>query len=84
MGLSQPATDGQPAVDGSSGDQVIIISCSLESEPTVRTEPGRVAQSESSKDDLAPSVLQVIPPSDRAEGQPSRTKFMRYGLPRPY
>ena len=25
----------------------------------------------------------MIPPSDRAEGQPSRSKFMRSGLPRP-
>ena len=29
------------------------------------------------------SALQAIPPSDRAEGQPSRSKFMRSGLPRP-
>ena len=25
----------------------------------------------------------MIPPSDRAEGKPSRLKFMRFGLPRP-
>ena len=25
----------------------------------------------------------MIPPSDRDEGQPSRSKFMRSGLPRP-
>ena len=33
--------------------------------------------------DPGPSALQVIPHSDRAEGQPSRSKFMRSGLPRP-
>ena len=47
--LSQPATDGQPAADGSSGDQAIIIHCSLELGPT--------GQSESNEDDPTPSAL---------------------------
>ena len=33
--------------------------------------------------DPVSSALQVIPPPGRAEGQPSRSKFMRSGLPRP-
>ena len=35
---SQPAADGQPVADGSSGDQAIIIPCSPELGPTGRTE----------------------------------------------
>ena len=42
-----------------------------------------VAQIESKEADLVPSALQVIPPSDVDEGQPSRSKFMQSGLPRP-
>ena len=33
-GLTLPAADGQPATDGSSGDQAIIILCSPELRPT--------------------------------------------------
>ena len=36
---SLSATDGQPITDGSSGDQVIIIPCSPELEPTGGAEP---------------------------------------------
>ena len=38
-GPSLPAVDGQPAVDGSSGDQVIIIPCFPKLGPTGQTEP---------------------------------------------
>ena len=72
--LSQPAANGQPAADGSSRDQAIIIPCS--------PELGPIGRSESNEDDPAPSALQVIPPLDRAEEQPSRSKYMRSGLPR--
>ena len=40
-------------------------------------------QIESKEADPVQSALQVIPPFDRDEGQPSRSKFMRSGLPRP-
>ena len=84
VGPSQPVADGQPATDGSSGDQAIIIPCSPELGPTGRTKSGRAARSESNEDDLAPSALQVIPPSDWAKGQPNRSKYMRFGPPRPH
>ena len=83
-GPSQPTTDGQLTADGSSWDQTIIIPCSLELGPTGRTEPGRVGRSESNEDEPVPSALQVIPPSDWAYEQPSRSKYMRSGLPRPH
>ena len=63
--------------------QAIIISSSPESGPTYQMEPAGVARIESKEVDLASSALQVIPPSDRDEGQPSILKFMRSGLPRP-
>ena len=50
---------------------------------TDQTEPARVTRIESKEADLVPSALKVIPPSDRAEGQPSRSKFMLSELPRP-
>ena len=81
---SLPATDGQPTADGSLGDQVITIPCSLELGPTSQTESGGVDRSESNEDDPAPSALQVIPFLDRAEEQPSRSKYMRSGLPMPH
>ena len=56
--------------------QAIIIPCSPKSGPTDQTEPTGVAQIESKETDPVPSALQVIPPSDRDEGQPSRSKFM--------
>ena len=64
---SQLATNGQPAADGSSGDQAIIIPCSPELGPTGETEQGRAALSESNEDAPVPSAIQVIPPSDRVE-----------------
>ena len=73
-GLRLSATDGQPTNDESSGDQAIIIPCSPELGPIGRTEPGEAARSESNEDDPASIALQVIPPSDRAEEQPSRLK----------
>ena len=42
-----------------------------------------MARIESKEADPIPSALQVIPPSDQDEGRPSRSKFMRSGLPRP-
>ena len=83
MGPSHPAADGQPTADGGSEGQAIIILASPESGPIDQTEQRRVARSESNEDDPAPSALQVIPPSDQAKGQPSRSKYMRSGLPRP-
>ena len=76
-GPSQPVTEGGLEV------QAIIILGSPESRSTYQTEPTGVARIESKKADLVPSALQVIPPSDRAEGHPSRSKFMQSGLPRP-
>ena len=37
---------------------------------------------ESNEDDSTPRALQVIPPSDRGEVPPSRSEYMRSGLPR--
>ena len=63
--------------------QAIIIPGSPVSGPTDQTEPAGVARIESKEADPVPSAFQVIPPSDRDEGQPSRSKFMRFRLPRP-
>ena len=63
--------------------QAIIIPSSPESGPTYQMEPTGVARIESKEADPVSSALQVIPPSDRDEGQPSRSKFMRFELPRP-
>ena len=49
---------------------------------TDQTESVGVDRIESRADPI-PSALQVIPPSDRDGGQPSKSKFMRFGLPRP-
>ena len=81
--LAQAAGPSQPAVEGGSEVQAIIIPSSPESGPTNQTEPTGVSRIESKEADPVPSALQVIPPSDRDEGQPSRSKFMRSGLPRP-
>ena len=83
VGPSLPATDGQPVTDGSSGDQTIIIPCSPELEPTVGAEPDGVGRSESNEGDPASRALQVIPPLDRGEEQPNKSKYMRSGLPKP-
>ena len=63
--------------------QAIIIPGFPESGPTDKTEPVGVARIESKEVDPVPSALQVIPPSDQDEGQPSRSKFMQSGLLRP-
>ena len=73
----------QLAAKGGSEVQAIIIPGSPESGPTDQTEPAGVAQLESKKADPVLSALQVIPLSDRDEGQPSRSKFMRSRLPKP-
>ena len=56
--------------------QAIIIPGSPELGPSDQMEPMGVARVESKEADSVPSVLQVIPPRDRAKGQPSRSKFM--------
>ena len=63
--------------------QAIIIPGSPESGPADQTEPTGVARMESKEANPVPSALQVIPPSDQAKGQPSRSKFIRSGLPKP-
>ena len=54
---SQSAADDQPATDGSSGDQAIIIPCSPELGPTGRMELDGACRSESNKDGSAPTAL---------------------------
>ena len=83
MGPSLPVTDGQSVTDGSSGDQAIIIPCSSKLKATGGAEPDGAGQSESNKGDPAPRALQVIRPSDWGEEQPSKSKYMRSGLPKP-
>ena len=80
---AQAMGPSQPAAEGGSEVQTIIIPGSPGSGPTDQTEPAGVAWVESKEADLVPSALQVIPPSDQDEGQPSWPKFMRSGLPRP-
>ena len=80
---AQAAGPSQPAVEGGSKVQAIIISGSPESGPIYQTEPARVARIESKEADQVLSALQVIPPSDLDEGQPSRSNFIRSGLLRP-
>ena len=79
---AQTAGPSLPAAEGGSEVQAIIIPGSPESGPTDQTELVGVARIESKEVDLVPSALQVIPPSDRAEGQHSRSNFIRSGLPR--
>ena len=62
---------------------MIIIPGSPESRPMDQMETARATRIESKEADPIPSALQVIPPPDRAEGQPSRSKFMRSRLPKP-
>ena len=81
---SLPAVVGQPAADGSSGDQVIIIPCFPELGPIGQTEPDRADRSKSNEDGPAPITLQVILPSDQVEEQPNKSKYMQSELPRPY
>ena len=63
--------------------QAIIIPGSPNPGLTNQTKQSGDARTESKEVDPVPSALQVIPPSDRAKGQPSRSNFMRSGLPRP-
>ena len=80
---AQAVGPSQPTAEGGSEVQAIISPGSLESGPTDQTEPAGVARIESKEVDPVPSALQVNPPSDRDEGQPSRSKFMQSGLLRP-
>ena len=80
---AQAAGPSQPIAEGGSEVQAIIIPGSPESRPIDQTKPAGVARIKSKEADPVPSALQVIPPSDPDEGQPSRSKFMRSGLPRP-
>ena len=80
---AQTARPSQPAAEGGSEGQAIIIPRSPESGPIDQTELAGVARLESKEADSVPSALQVIPHSDQDEGQPSKSKFMRSGLPRP-
>ena len=73
----------QPAVEAGSEMQAIVIPGSPEPRPTDQMELAGVARIESKEADSVPSALQVIPPSNRDEGRPSRSKFMRFGLLRP-
>ena len=77
------ATDGQLVIDGSLGDQEIIIPYSPEQEPTGGVEPDGAGRSELNEGDPAPRALQVIPPSDRGKEQPSKSKYIQSGLPKP-
>ena len=83
VGPSVPATDGQPVTDGSSGDQAIIIPYSPELNPTGGAEPDGADRLESNKGDPTPRALQVIYPLDQGEEKPSKSKYMRSGLPKP-
>ena len=74
-----PSKD-QPAADGSSGDQAIMIPDSPELGPTIGSELERF---ESNEDDPAPQALQIIPPSDQCEGSQSKPEFMRSDLLKP-
>ena len=80
---SQPVVDGQPAADGSSGDWAITIPGSPELGPTCLSEQDGASQSESNEGDPAPRALRIIPPLDRGEEQPSKSKYMRSRLPKP-
>ena len=63
--------------------QAIIIPGSPKSGPIDQTESAGVARIESKEADPISSALQIIPPFDRVEGQPSRLKFMRSEMPKP-
>ena len=71
------------SLNGSSGDQAIIIPYSPELEPTGGAEPDGAGRSESNEGDPAPRALQVILPSDRGKEQPSKSKYMQSELPKP-
>ena len=68
------------ASEGGSEVQAIVIPGSPEMEPSNWPGSEDVAQAESREAGPVPVALQVVPPFDRAEGQPSRFKFTRTGL----
>ena len=80
---SHPATDDEPATDGSSGDRAITILGSPKLGPTGGPESDGVGRSESNEGDPALQGLQVIQHSNQGEVTPSILEYMRYGLPRP-
>ena len=80
---SQPTGNDQPAADGSSRDRAISIPGSPELGLIGGAELDGVGLSESNEGDPAPQVLQVIPPSDRGEEPPRKSKHMQSGLPKP-
>ena len=80
---TQTAGHNQPAAEGGSEMQAIVIPGFPEPRPTDQMEQAGVARIESKEVDPVLSALRVIPPSNRDGGLPSRSKFMRSGLPRP-
>ena len=76
IALAQTVGPSQPAAEGGSKMQVIVIPGSPETGPIDQMERAGVSRIESKEADPVSSALQVIPPSDRDEGQPSRSKFM--------
>ena len=80
---SQPATDDEPAADGSSGDRAITIPGSPELGPTSGSKSDGAGRLESNVGDPTPRALKVIPPSDQSEVPSIRLEYMRSGLPRP-
>ena len=80
---AQTTGPSQSAAERGSEMQAIVIPGSPKPVPTYQIEPAGVDRIESQDADPIPSALQVIPHSDRDGGQPSRSKFTRFGLPRP-
>ena len=80
---SQPATDDEPAADGSSRDRAITIPSSPELGLTDGPESDGAGRLESNEGHPTPRVLQVILPLDRGEEPLSRSEYMRSDLPRP-
>ena len=78
---AQAAGSSQPAAEGGSEMQAIVIPGSPEPGATDQTEPAGMARTESKEANPVPSALKVIHPSD--EGRLGRSKFMRAALPRP-
>ena len=80
---AQTTRPSQSVVEGGSEMQAIVILGSPEPVPIDQTETVGVGRIESQEADPIPSALQVILPSDRDGGQPSRSKFTWSGLPKP-
>ena len=81
---AQTAGPSQPAAEGGSEMQAIVIPGSPEPEPTYQMEPAGVARIELKEADLVSSSLQVIPHSDWDEGQLSRSKLCGPGCLGPH